>query len=116
MSDLSAPAEIGGAPAMAPRRGTPPATAGAPPDPQQELDEGEGGVSLADMGFHSGEEVCSVCEYFDQQGGECKKATGGDRTIAQPDAAWCHGFEAADESTHGSDAMEEGEETAEGGK
>ncbi|MEN6537696.1 MAG: hypothetical protein ABFD89_28860 [Bryobacteraceae bacterium] len=108
-SDLSAPAEIGGAPAIpTPRKQT-------PPDPQQELKEGEGGVDLKSMGFHDGSENCSVCEYCDGQSNQCTKATGGDTSVGDtPESAWCHGFEAADESTHGSDALEEGEESASG--
>jgi hypothetical protein len=87
-NELSAPAEIGAAPASA---ATPPAS--APPD---ETGEGEGGISLQDMGFKDGSENCYVCEYYDSQSNECMKATGGDKSVGDhPEAAWCNGFEAA---------------------
>ena len=87
-SDMDAPPEIG-APPKAPVGNTDqePDSDGDDNAPQPGL------VTLKDMGFRDGSEVCANCKWFDQQESECEKAQAGDTHIETPDGAGCHGFE-----------------------
>ena len=97
--DLGAPSELGGS-SMRGMSGAGPRRPGAPPPaaapdlpPDDEQAEGEEGITLADMGFRDGTEVCSRCQYYDEQSNECMKATSGDRSVGEnPDGAGCHAF------------------------